>query len=90
MTDAQREVLLGLNLRAMQMADSPAANETGVFTREVAEACGRSTRSTAVVLSQMRDFGWVQSLHGSDIIGWVLTARGVAALEKVRSSAVLS
>lgn len=82
MTDAQREVLLALNLRAMQMDNLIA--ETGVFTSEVARAAGRSNRSTAAILSMVRDYRWVRSCHGSDKIGWMLTVKGVAALEATR------
>lgn len=88
MTSNQRAVLLALNLRQMQMCDSPTVSETGVFTAEVAEAAPRSVRSTAVVLSAMRDFGWVQSCHGSEMCGWLLTARGVKALERDRAEHV--
>lgn len=85
MTDNQRDVLLALNLRQMQMCDSPTVSETGVFTAEVAEAARRSTRSAAVVLSAMRDFGWVRSYHGEPC-GWFLTGRGVKALEADREA----
>lgn len=83
MTDARHEVLLALNLKQMQRADIDVESD-GVWTAEVARACGRSTRSTAAVLSQVREFGWVSSTRG-DVVGWVLTARGVAALEANRS-----
>lgn len=82
MTANQRDVLLALNLRQMQMADGLELCETGVYTDEVAKAACRSNRSTAVVLSQMRDFGWVASCHGSERIGWLLQSKGVSALER--------
>lgn len=81
MTDAQRDVLLALNLRQMQASDHWEPGD-GVWTSEVAAVSGRSNRSAAVVLSQMRDFGWVQSEHGSDVIAWRLARRGVEALER--------
>lgn len=83
-TSAQHEVLVALNLRQMQGADSSEIGETGVMTGEVASACGRSKRSTAVILSQMRDFGWVASTHDADFIGWWLLEKGVAVLEATR------
>jgi hypothetical protein len=82
-TDAQHQVLLALNLRQMQCVDLDDGD--GVWTSEVAAVCGKSNRSAAVVLSQMRDFGWVQSTHGYEAVGWILTARGVAALERERN-----
>jgi hypothetical protein len=82
MTTKQRVTLLALNLRQMQMTDEPTLHEVGVFTSEVAVPARLSNRSAAVVLSQMRDFGWVQSRHGSESVGWLLTAKGVAALER--------
>lgn len=84
MTDNQLDVLLALNLRQMQGEDS--FTETGVFTPEVARTCGRSNRSTATILSHMRDFGWVGSIHSdSEGVGWRLLAGGVAALERNRA-----
>lgn len=87
MTDAQHDVLLALNLRQMQGADVMEEGD-GVWTNEIASVCGRSNRSAGVVLSQMRDFGWVQSTHydGREM-AWLLTGRGVAALERERLSA---
>jgi hypothetical protein len=87
MTSAQLQVLLALNLVQMRMADNTESAETGAWTSEIAHACARSNRSTATVLSQMRDFRWVASCHGNDGIGWVLTERGVAALERERQGA---
>lgn len=84
MTEAQCEVLLALNLLQMQRADGPA--EDAPWSEEVARICGRSTRSAAVVLSQMRDFGWVQSVHYTETLGWVLTTKGVEALERNREA----
>lgn len=83
MTDKQIDVLLALNLRQMQMDDSPELSEHGVPTNEIANVAGLSNRSAAVVLSAMRDFGWVTSRH-TEKIGWLLHAKGVAALERNR------
>lgn len=82
MTPTQRDVLLALNLRQMQMGD--VGEWAGIFTSEVAAACGRTTRSVAVVLSQMREWRWVRSVHTSDKMGWELTEKGVKALEATR------
>lgn len=82
MTANQKAVLLALNLKQMQRADF--SNEGGVWTEEVASVCGRSNRSVATILSQMRDFGWVQSIHNSEAIGWCLVRKGVDALEANR------
>jgi hypothetical protein len=80
MTDNQRAVLLALNLRQMQRDDT-SEESGGVWTHQIAQVSGRPVRSVAVVLGQMRDFGWVASTHGRHI-GWLLTARGVAALDR--------
>lgn len=85
MTANQKEVLLALNLKQMQRADIFDPMD-GVWTEEVARAAGRSNRSTATILSQVRDFGWVYSTH-NDCVGWVLTDKGVAALERDRAVA---
>lgn len=87
MTDAQRDVLLALNYVQMRATDAP--EEDGYTAREVSNFTRRSVRSTAVILSQMRDFGWVQSLHSYSLIGWVLMAKGVQALERDRAVAPL-
>lgn len=85
MTDNQKDVLLALNLKQMQRGDWMEEGDS-IWTEEVARVCGRSNRSTATILSQVRDFGWVYSTH-SETVGWVLTAKGVAALERDREKA---
>lgn len=85
MSIAKREVLLALNLKQMQGADSVLIQERGVLTGDVAAAAHRSVRSTAAHLSQMRDWDWVQSTPGDgDQLGWVLLERGVSRLEQWR------
>lgn len=87
MSELQREVLLALNLRQMQMADHAELGSSGVFTAEVAAAAGLSNRSTANVLAGLRRRGWVASCHWSDLMGWLLIDAGVAALEADRAAA---
>jgi hypothetical protein len=84
MTEAQASVLLALNVIQMQRCDGPV--EDAPWASEIAEFCGRSTRSAAVILSQMRDFGWVESLHFTETIAWRLTGKGVSALERNREA----
>lgn len=85
MTANQKDVLLALNLKQMQRADFWEEGDS-IWTEDVARAAGRSNRSTATILSQVRDFGWVYSTH-NEVVGWVLTAKGVAALERDREAA---